>query len=224
MLKHRHEPAVKPLFELAFAQRSAEELYDLSQDPDQLHNVAGDSGYAAAKARLAEALMSELKTTRDPRVLGTGGAFDGYPYYWGPHAPGRGPSKPAGKWARQDAYVKKVVDTVNDLDNVLYEISKESGVYATAWQYHMIDLIHQYEAGKPKQHPVGMTFQHAGGSNAELFAGPADWISPSGGDGYQSDPPAADGRKVLVNDTDHSFFWTGLQKAGPAGQQAWVWT
>jgi hypothetical protein len=120
--------------------------------------------------------------------------------------------------------VKKVVDTVNDLDNVLYEISKESGVYATAWQYHMIDLIHQYEAGKPKQHPVGMTFQHAGGSNAELFAGPADWISPSGGDGYQSDPPAADGRKVLVNDTDHSFFWTGLQKAGPAGQQAWVWT
>jgi arylsulfatase A-like enzyme len=97
MLKHRNEPAVKPLFELAFAQRSAEELYDLSKDPDQLHNVAGDSGYAAAKARLAEALMSELKTTRDPRVLGTGGAFDGYPYYWGPHAPGRGPSKPAGK-------------------------------------------------------------------------------------------------------------------------------
>jgi hypothetical protein len=125
--------------------------------------------------------------------------------------------------ARQDAYVKKVIDAVNDFDNVLYEISNESGAYATAWQYHMIDLIHKYEAGKPRQHPVGMTFQHAGGSNAELFASPADWISPGGGDGYQSDPPAADGRKVLVNDTDHSFFWTGLQKAGPAGQQAWVW-
>ena len=97
--------------------------------------------------------------------------------------------------ARQDAYVKRVIDAVNDLDNVLYEISNESGVYATAWQYHMIDLIHKYEAGKPKQHPVGMTFQHAGGSNAELFASPADWISPSGGDGYQSDPPAADGAR-----------------------------
>ena len=97
--------------------------------------------------------------------------------------------------ARQDAYVKTVVDAVNDLDNVLYEISNESGAYATAWQYHMIDLIHKYEAGKPKQHPVGMTFQHAGGSNAELFASPADWISPSGGDGYQNDPPAADGAR-----------------------------
>ena len=125
--------------------------------------------------------------------------------------------------ARQDAYVKRVIDAVNDLDNVLYEISNESGVYATAWQYHMINLIHQYEAGKPKQHPVGMTFQYAGGSNAELFASPADWISPGAGDGYQTDPPAADGRKVLVNDTDHSFFWTGLQKSGTAGQQAWVW-
>jgi hypothetical protein len=125
--------------------------------------------------------------------------------------------------ARQEAYVKRVIDAVNDLDNVLFEISNESGAYATDWQYHMIDLIHKYEAGKPKQHPVGMTFQHSGGSNAELFAGPADWISPGAGDGYQTDPPAADGRKVLVNDTDHSFYWTGLQKSGTAGQQAWVW-
>ena len=29
MLKHRDQPAVRPLFELAFAQRPAEELYDL---------------------------------------------------------------------------------------------------------------------------------------------------------------------------------------------------
>ena len=28
--------------------------------------------------------------------------------------------------ALQEAYVRKVVDTVNDLDNVLYEISNES--------------------------------------------------------------------------------------------------
>jgi hypothetical protein len=125
--------------------------------------------------------------------------------------------------ARQDAYVKKLIDTVNDLDNVLYEISNESGVYATPWQYHMIDLIHQYEAGKPKQHPVGMTFQYAGGSMADLFDSPADWISPGSGDGYQTDPPASDGRKVVINDTDHSFYWTALQKSGAANQQAWVW-
>ena len=26
-----------------------------------------------------------------------------------------------------------------------------------------------------------------------------------------------------MNDPDHSFFWTGLQEVGPAGQRAWVW-
>jgi len=89
MLKHRDEPAVKPLFELAFAKRPAEELYDLRHDPDQLHKVANDPRYTGAKARLAESLVSELKATRDPRVLGMGGSFDGYPYCWGPNAPGR---------------------------------------------------------------------------------------------------------------------------------------
>ena len=127
--------------------------------------------------------------------------------------------------AKQEAYVRKVIDTVNDLDNVLYEISNESGSYATEWQYHMIDFIHKYEAGKPKQHPVGMTFQYKGGNNEELFASHADWISPDGssGWGFPTDPPTADGRKVIVVDTDHSYFWIGLQKDGLKAQQAWVW-
>ncbi len=43
--------------------------------------------------------------------------------------------------ARQEAHVRKVIDTVNDLDNVLYEISNEStGPENTQWQYHMINL------------------------------------------------------------------------------------
>jgi hypothetical protein len=33
------------------------------------------------KSKLADALMAELKATRDPRVLGKGDAFDHYPYY-----------------------------------------------------------------------------------------------------------------------------------------------
>jgi hypothetical protein len=128
--------------------------------------------------------------------------------------------------AKQDEYVKKVIDAVNDLDNVLYEISNESGSYSTDWQYHMIDLIHKYEAGKPKQHPVGMTFLYKGGSNDELFKSNADWISPDGTSGYgytDTNPPAADGRKVVVVDTDHSYFWVGLKKDGLSAQQAWVW-
>jgi N-sulfoglucosamine sulfohydrolase len=83
MLKYRNEPQVAKLFELAFGKRPAEELYDLPKDPDQLNNVAGQPEYAKIKSKLADALMSELKSTKDPRVLGEGDLFDKYPYYGG---------------------------------------------------------------------------------------------------------------------------------------------
>ena len=120
--------------------------------------------------------------------------------------------------ALQKAYVRKVIDTVNGLDNVLYEIANESGAYSTEWQYDMIRCIHEYEKTKPKQHPVGMTFQWARetrGTNANLFNSPADWISPNPEGGYRDNPPAGDGKKVILSDTDH--LW------GIGGNQAWVW-
>ncbi len=117
--------------------------------------------------------------------------------------------------ALQEAYVRKVIDTVNDFDNVLYEISNENHPPSTQWQYHMIRYIKKYEKSKPKQHPVGMTFQYRGGKNETLFDSPADWISPNREGGYRDDPPIADGRKVILNDTDH--LW------GIGGNQAWVW-
>jgi len=112
----------------------------------------------------------------------------------------------------QEAYVRRVVDAVNDLDNVLYEISNESQSGAEAWEEHMIQYIKQYELGKPKQHPVGMTALWPDGNNADLFASSADWIAPNG---PTSDVPAADGSKVILNDTDHL--------CGICLDEAWVW-
>lgn len=102
----------------------------------------------------------------------------------------------------QDAYLRRVVDTVNRFDNVLYEVANESGVYSTAWQYRVIRLVKAYERTKPKRHPVGMTFQHAGGSNEALFRSPADWVSPES-DTFLTDPPVATGRRVVIADSDH---------------------
>ena len=117
----------------------------------------------------------------------------------------------------QKAYVRKVIDTVNDLDNVLYEIGNECFPGSTEWQYHMINYIKNYEATKPKQHPVGMTFQYLGGTNTALFDSPADWISPQStiSQNYKDSPPAADGSKVIIPDTDHL--------GGIWGNQQWVW-
>src|SRR6185369_9951578 len=63
-------------------------------------------------------------------------------------------SSSASALALQEAYVHKVIDTVNDLNNVLYEICNESHGGSISWQNHMIDYVHAYEATKPKQHPV----------------------------------------------------------------------
>lgn len=115
----------------------------------------------------------------------------------------------------QEAYVKKVIDTLNDLDNVLWEIVNESHAESTMWQYHMIDLIHAYESTKAMKHPVLMTVQYPGGSNLTLFNSPAEAVSPNDGNGYKDNPPAADGRKVIISDTDH--LW------GIGGDYKWVW-
>lgn len=112
----------------------------------------------------------------------------------------------------QDAYLRKVVDTVNDFDNVLYEVSNESEQSSLAWQAHVISTIRKYEAAKPKQHPIGMTAIYPGGRNEDLYASQADWISPNGEIATRT---PSDGRKVVLADTDHL--------CGICGDAAWVW-
>lgn len=121
--------------------------------------------------------------------------------------------------AFQEAYVRKVIDTINDLDSVLYEISNEdTGTPGdTAWQIHFIRFIKACEATKPKQHPVGMTRQWPDGDDITLVESVADWISPG------AKMPISDGRKIVLNDTDHSYFWIGLKADGLSAQRDWVW-
>jgi hypothetical protein len=80
--------AHRRLYDLAFAKRPAEELYDLRKDPGQMANVAEDGAYADVKAQLAARLLAELEATGDPRVVGGAERFEIYPYYGG------GPTKP----------------------------------------------------------------------------------------------------------------------------------
>lgn len=133
----------------------------------------------------------------------------------------------------QEAYVRQVVDTVNDLDNVLYEICNEPGQEAKQWGDYLCKYIKDYQTAKPKQHPVGMTafFDKTQWSkyktwlarNELLFNGPYDWIAPGGwpqdpqaqANVWAKDPPANDGRKVIFPDPDH--IWP------VAPQRGWVW-
>jgi hypothetical protein len=107
----------------------------------------------------------------------------------------------------QRAYVRKVIDTVRDLPNILYEVSNESWTGSVSWQYDVIDYVKQYESEMDYEpHPVGMSAIWPEGSDDWLFESPADWIMPGTYppvDDYQNDPPAATGAKVVVSDTDH---------------------
>lgn len=81
MWANRYHASVKPFYDLAFAKRPEEELYDLKNDPHQMCNVAKDPGYENIKTTLHAKLTNELRQTSDPRVLGNGKALENEPYY-----------------------------------------------------------------------------------------------------------------------------------------------
>ena len=148
--------------------------------------------------------------------------------------------------AIQEAYIRKVVDTLHDLPNVLWEVANESSgdgsvtkefaeflgmteppVWGdtTDWQYWVIDVVKGHEADKGYDaHPIGMSMQFPVKDqtrvNEPLLRSRAEWISPGFDDEiftegrspmapgsppsrWYDDPPPADGRKVVLNDTDH---------------------
>jgi len=81
ILARRDEPQYRRFFELCFAKRPAEELYDLRKDPHQINNVAGRAEYAAVQQRLRARLERWMKETGDPRATVDDDRWDRYPYF-----------------------------------------------------------------------------------------------------------------------------------------------
>jgi chitodextrinase len=125
----------------------------------------------------------------------------------------------------QDAYVMQVIDTLNDVPNVLWEISEEAPTGSAAWWApHMIGLMHAYELGgtfegitypgKPYQHPVGYPTTQTPGNDTAIFGSAADWVAPmlSGGNPLPVASPTNQG-KVVLNDSDHSYYYPNFLDA-----------
>ncbi len=77
LVEHQKDPSIKPLYDLIYGKRPLEEIYDLKNDPDQMHNLASDPALSAVKEGLSGQLMSVLEKTKDPRLTD---AFDNPPY------------------------------------------------------------------------------------------------------------------------------------------------
>jgi len=53
----------------------------------------------------------------------------------------------------EKAYLRRLLDAVNDFDNVLFEVSNEN-YYNLEWELSVAKFVHEYEKGKPRQHLV----------------------------------------------------------------------
>jgi Putative collagen-binding domain of a collagenase len=121
----------------------------------------------------------------------------------------------------QDTYVEKVIDTLNDLPNVLWIVSEEAPANSTWWNDHQISHIRAYESKKPHQHPIGYGAL-IGSPDKTIYDSNADWVAPqarispatSCGSGK---PPC----KVNVNDSDHSYFGMWNETAQKNRNFAW---
>ena len=123
--------------------------------------------------------------------------------------------------AFQDAYVEKVIDTLNDLPNVLWVVSEETPKTSTWWNSHQISHIRAYESTKPYQHPIGYGAP-VDVPDSTLYESDADWVKPQ----IRISPANSCGNgnpicKVNVNDSDHSYF--GMWNDTPQHNRNYAW-
>jgi arylsulfatase A-like enzyme len=85
ILQNRDDPG--GYFRLCFGKRPAEELYDVRNDPDEIHNLAKEPGQAATVRRLRSQVEQWMRDTADPRAASDDDHWDGYPYFGGRQKP-----------------------------------------------------------------------------------------------------------------------------------------
>ncbi len=76
LVEHRHDPEWKRYFNQAYGKRPREELFDLKNDPNQMHNVAAQPEYASVVKELRRQLLDELSKSGDPRLIDDGKFFE----------------------------------------------------------------------------------------------------------------------------------------------------
>ncbi len=81
LIAGREDPAIGKYLEMAVGKRPAEELYDVSNDPDCVNNLAGDPKFNAVLLAHRNQLGGYLMQTQDPRVTGNGDVFESYIRY-----------------------------------------------------------------------------------------------------------------------------------------------
>ena len=81
LIVNKDEASVKFYADLSLEKRPEVELYNVKEDPYQLHNLASADTYANLCIELKTDLFAYLKKTNDPRMRGES-PWDNYPYFF----------------------------------------------------------------------------------------------------------------------------------------------
>jgi arylsulfatase A-like enzyme len=79
LVAHCSDPQWKTFYEHTYDKRPREELYDLSKDPFEMRNVAGEEAYQKVRKDLESQLLAELKRSGDPRLVNDGAYYENPP-------------------------------------------------------------------------------------------------------------------------------------------------
>ena len=145
---------------------------------------------------------------------------------------------PSQVWTYQQTYIHTVIDNLHDLPNILYEVANEppAGAGNISWINSVMAAIRNYESATyGVNHPVGIDFGN-NVADSNVYDTAADFVGPSTklpGDATGQCPgvtgnggainSSSERCKVVLNDSDHSYYYTLMQSDGAVGQQAWVW-
>jgi arylsulfatase A-like enzyme len=80
ILDTRRKKGVMEYWQINFGKRTAEELYNIIEDPFCMKNLVGEENYAELKLEMETEMVQKLTEQGDPRISGNGDIFDNYPY------------------------------------------------------------------------------------------------------------------------------------------------
>jgi len=80
ILNTRRNKGIMEYWQLSFGKRKTEELYNITDDPYCIKNLAADDNYTDIKEKLKKEMTQRLTDQGDPRIMGRGDIFDNYEY------------------------------------------------------------------------------------------------------------------------------------------------
>jgi hypothetical protein len=111
----------------------------------------------------------------------------------------------AAVWQIQKAYLHKVMDTLGEQPNVIYEVVNEAGPGANSWEEAIVAEEQAYRSKLRYQHPIVRSYAVKGASNDALYASAAEGviIRVDQRNPPRQDPPVT-ANHVIFTDGDHN--------------------